>query len=256
MATLRYAFLSVLATGVIVLTGASCQRKEAALEKPVQSVRAGVVETVHTDAPALYTATFSPLNEINLAFKTSGLIESILQVRGADGNMRDVQPGDKVAKGDELAVVRRIDYQQKVDSAHEQLRQAQAQLGEAQAALDHAELDYSRSNNLYQNASLIKPEYDRAKAQLDSSRAQVSAAKAAIANAEVGVSEANLSLGDTSLKAPFSVRGRTDQEIRRRRHSAPRKAARHAAARSDRRANFRSAAAGRRKHRLVHGSSL
>jgi RND family efflux transporter MFP subunit len=203
MAAPRYAFLSLLAAGAIVSTG-GCQRKEATLEKPVQNVRAGLVETIHTDAPVLYTATFSPLNDINLAFKTPGLIESILQVRGADGKMRDVQPGDKVAKDAELAVVRRLDYQQKLDSAREQLRQAQAQLGEAQAALDHAELDYTRSNNLYQKSSLIKPEYDRAKAQLDSSRAQVAAANAAIANATVGVSEADLSLGDTSLKAPFS----------------------------------------------------
>ena len=82
------------AAAVVLFATAGCQKKEALIEKPAQSVRTGVAETVQSEAPVRYTATFSPLNEINLAFKTSGLIDRILQVRGADGKMRDVQPGD------------------------------------------------------------------------------------------------------------------------------------------------------------------
>ena len=193
-----------IAGAALAITGAGCHSKEVVPETPVQSVRAGLIETARSGAPERYSVTFSPLTDVNLAFNSPGLIVRILQVRGPDGQMRDVQPGDKVPEGAELALVRQIDYQQKVDAAHGQLRLARAQLAQAEVGLEHAEIDYKRSSTLYQSASLIKPEYDRAKAQLDGAKAQVEASKAAVANAEVGVSEAALSLRDTSLKAPFS----------------------------------------------------
>lgn len=200
----RQADLRLAVMVAMAAAAAGCHTKGRSVAMPEQTVRAGLIEKVQSEMPQRFSANFSALNEVNLAFKTAGLIEQILQVGGADGHMRVVQPGDKVPEGAVLAQVRRIDYQQKVDSAGEQLRQAQAQLAEAESVLQHADLDYTRTNNLYRQASLIKPEYDRAKAQLDSARAQVEASKAAVANAAVNLSEAKISLGDTSLKAPFS----------------------------------------------------
>jgi len=193
----------LLMTVPLLLTLAACK-----LAPPpaaaYQTVRAGQVELIHPDTPERYSATILPSEQIDLAFKSAGLVEQIHQVRGADGRIRPVQAGDQVAQGTELAVVRRLDYQQRVQRAQDETGQAEAQLQQAEAALRQAEQDYARAHNLYQTASLTKPEYDQAKSRLDSATAQVAGAKSAVETARTSVSQADLGLSDTSLRAPFT----------------------------------------------------
>ena len=196
---------------------ASCN-KQKPLEPAIQAVRAGVVEQIQPDVPERYSASIEPFAKVDLAFKSGGIVEGILQVRGADGRMRNVQAGDKVGKHAELALVRPVDYQNGVDQAEAQRAQAEAQLAQAQAQLtgaranfSHADIDYARASNLFQSASLVKPQYDQAKALYDEGAASVAAAEAAVKTAESGVAngraalkQAKLSLSDTALRAPFA----------------------------------------------------
>ena len=46
-----------------------------------------------------YSASIEPFAKVDLAFKSGGIVEGILQVRGADGRIRNVQAGDKVSSG-------------------------------------------------------------------------------------------------------------------------------------------------------------
>ena len=226
---MRRNFLGSTLVGAALLL-AGCQ-KQAAIEPAVQTVTAGTVETVQPDTPERYTATITSFAQVDLAFKSAGLIEKIHQVRGADGRMRNVQAGDKVGRDTELALVRTVDYQQRVDQAtaqlaqseaqqaqtEAQLGQSEAQLAQAQANFGEAEIEYTRATNLFQSASLIKPQFDQAKGRYDSTAAAVKAAEAAVkaaaaalkggeagvANARAAASEAKLSLSDTSVRAPF-----------------------------------------------------
>jgi RND family efflux transporter MFP subunit len=200
---------------------ASCN-KEKPLETTIQVVRAGIVEEIQpgaeSAAPERYSASIEPFAKVDLAFKSGGIVEGILQVRGADGRTRNVQAGDKVSTGSELAQVRPLDYQNSLDQAdarraqaESQLAQAKAQLVGAHANFSHADIDFARASNLFQSASLVKPQYDQAKAQYDEGAASVAAAEAAvkvaedgIANARAAVKEAKLSLTDTTLRAPFA----------------------------------------------------
>jgi multidrug resistance efflux pump len=218
------------AFATVFLALAAC-RKENVNQPSVQTVTAGVVQTIQSDTPERYSATIAPIAQVDLAFKSAGLIERIHQVRGADGRMRDVQAGDRVAKGTELALVRTADYQQRVDQAaaqlaqseaqrtqiEAQLGQSEAQLAQAQANFSEAGIEYTRATNLFQSASLIKPQFDQAKGRYDSTAAAVKAAEssvkaaaaavkvgeAGVANARAALSEATLSLSDTSLRAAF-----------------------------------------------------
>ena len=138
-----------------------------------------------------YSASIEPFAKVDLAFKSGGIVDGILQVRGADGRIRDVQAGDKVRKGAALAQVRPLDYQNSVDQseaqraqAEAQLAQAQAQLAQARANFGHADIDFTRASNLFQSASMVKPQYDQAKAQYDEAAASVAAAEAAVKTAE------------------------------------------------------------------------
>src|SRR5437879_6026531 len=106
-------FATAIATAALVFGATACQ-KEKTREAAIQTVRAGTVEEIRPDRPERYAAAIVPSEEVSLAFKSPGLIERIYQIRGADGRTRNVQAGDKVSRGTELAVVRRLDYEQQV----------------------------------------------------------------------------------------------------------------------------------------------
>ena len=187
---------------LIVLT-AAC-KKETIPEAAIQTVRAGVVDQISPDTVERYSATISPIETIDMAFKSAGLIDHIYQIRGADGRTRDIQSGDLVSKGTELAVVRALDYEQRVQQAQTQVAQADAQLAQAQANLRETEIEYTRAKILFESASLVKPQYDQAKGRYESAQASVQGAQAAISNARTMVDQTRLSLSDTTVRAPFT----------------------------------------------------
>ncbi|HUA57619.1 MAG TPA: hypothetical protein VML19_02620, partial [Verrucomicrobiae bacterium] len=186
--------LAALLCAAIVLP--AC-REQKLPEAAVQTVGGGVVESIQPDTPERYSASIEPFATVDLAFKSAGIIERIYQVRGADGRMRNVQPGDKVPKDTELAQVRALDYQQRVDQAEAQRAQAEAQLAQARAQLEQAranfseaDIEYKRADTLFQSASLVKPQYDQAKGRYDSSAAAVTGAEAAVKTAEAALANA------------------------------------------------------------------
>ena len=196
---------------------ASC-RKEKQVEPVIQVVRAGVVEEIRPGSEERYSVSIEPFDRVDLAFKSPGIIQGILQVRGADGRMRNVQAGDKVARNAELAQVRPLDYQHALEQAEAQRAQAEAQLARGQAELklaranfNTAEIEYQRASNLFREASMVKPQYDEAKGRYEADAASVAAAEDAVRVAEDGVANARaleaqqrLSLRDTALNAPFA----------------------------------------------------
>jgi RND family efflux transporter MFP subunit len=196
---------------------ASCS-KQKQIEPVIQVVRVGVVQEIQPGSEERYSVSIEPFEKVDLAFKSGGIVEGILQVRGADGRMRNIQAGDKVARNAELAQVRPLDYQHALEQAEAQrghaeaqAAQAQAQLAQARANFNTAELEYRRASNLFQSASLIKPQYDEAKGRYDADAASVAAAEdgvkaaeSALANARAVVNEAQLSLRDTTLNTPFA----------------------------------------------------
>ena len=80
--------------------------KTAVQEPALQTVRGGVVERVRQETPERYAAIIAPVTQVDLAFQAAGVIDSVQQIRGADGRTRDVQAGDFVGRGAALAVVR------------------------------------------------------------------------------------------------------------------------------------------------------
>lgn len=194
---------AALSAAALLLASGACQ-KQAIPEAAVQTVQVGSVTQIEPDTSERYSASLLPNNQVDLGFKSAGIVERIYRVRGADGRVRDVEPGDKVSEGTQLAVVRALDYEQHVQQTEAGVQQAQAQLAEAKSAAVNAELNYTRATNLYRSASLIKPEFDQSQAQYESSKAQVRAAQAALEGARVQVQQAKLSLSDTQLRAPFT----------------------------------------------------
>ena len=166
-------------------------RRESVTQQVLTPVQVTEVGAYSGSAGVAYSANIIPYSQVVLSFKSGGYVQSILQVKGADGRLRNVQTGDWVEQGAVLAQVRTADYRNQLDAA-------KAQLAQAQAALDNARLNYDRAKALYASQSLIKPDFDAAQSKLDSSQAAVAGAKAQIAQAE-------LSLEDCSVRAPLSA---------------------------------------------------
>lgn len=178
----------VTVAAALALSFGACQTGQGPAKTPLP-VRIAQVETIRTGNPVKYSATIVPYSQVDLAFQSSGYIDRILQVKGADGRMRNLDQGDWAKQGTILALVHQQDYQDK-------LQQAQGQLARGQAEFDRAKLSFDRISALYAAQSATKPDYDSAKAQLDSTAASVSTAQAQ-------VSEAQVALEYCSLRAPF-----------------------------------------------------
>jgi RND family efflux transporter MFP subunit len=163
-------------------------------EIPLQSpraVRLATVAAAQASGDTLrYSASILPYAQADLAFRTSGYVTGVKQVRGSDGRTRNIGTGDYVEKGTILAHVRREDTQNPV-------AQAQAQLDQAVAQHTQADQDFGRAKALFSTQSLTKPDYDLSQQRFNSTLAAVDNAKAALRQAE-------LTLGDADLKAPFS----------------------------------------------------
>jgi multidrug efflux system membrane fusion protein len=112
---------------------------------------------------------------VDVAFRMSGVVDEVVQVRGADGRMRALQDGDAVRRGQVLARLRQVEFRDQVSDAEASLRQAQA--------------DYERASQLYENRSVSKAEYDAAYARYTAGRARQS--------------QAALSLADATLRSPI-----------------------------------------------------
>src|SRR5215472_11157745 len=176
---------------------ASCS-KQKQVEPVVQVVRAGVAEEIQPGPEERYSVSIEPFEKVDLAFKSGGIVERILKVRGADGRIRNVQAGDRVAANAELAQVRPLDYQHAVEQSEAEHAQAQAQLAQAQAQraqaqaqrartqaelararadFNTAQVEYVRISHLFQSASLVKQQDDEAKGRYKTNSASITAAE-------------------------------------------------------------------------------
>ena len=159
---------------VVLLVGLiACHSKP--VDAPPLPVTVQVVSGGTGGGGVRYSASIRPDVQVDVAFKVSGYVEDIAQVRGADGRMRNVQDGDYVRRGSVLARIRDREY-----------RDAVAQ---AEAALTQAKADFDRVSQMFENKSASKADYDAAYAKYQANQAQHD--------------QATQSLNDCSLRAPL-----------------------------------------------------
>lgn len=137
------------------------------------------VATVGAGAIALdevrYAGSIRADASVDVAFRVSGVVERVTQIRGADGRLRNLQDGDLIRRGATLAALRPNEYRDQVADADAAARQAQA--------------DFERAAQLYENRSVSKADYDAAYARFTAGR--------------VRQSQAQLSLSDATLRSPI-----------------------------------------------------
>jgi RND family efflux transporter MFP subunit len=178
--------LAFLATSIV----AGCHNEPALPAKPAIAVRLAAVTQYQSSEGLRYSASLIPYTQVDVAFRTTGYVTTVKQIKSADGRIRDIGTGDHVSKGTVLAQIRRQDLQNQVDESG-------AQVDTAIAQHTQAEQDFNRAKALYATQSLTKPEFDQAQARFDSTHAAVNQAQAA-------QRQAQLTLNDSQLEAPLS----------------------------------------------------
>jgi multidrug efflux system membrane fusion protein len=168
---------------------AGCEHGSAPVHSPIP-VRVGAAVNFEQAGGLRYSANIEALTQVNLAFKSGGYVEYILQRKGADGRMRVLQVGDRVGTGETLARVRESEYSDKVTAA-------KAQVDQAQANYDKAKFDFERATNLYKSDSFTKAQLDSAKAAYDSGAASVESAMATWLQAKTAQA-------DCSVRSPLT----------------------------------------------------
>ncbi len=182
---------AVLVVLLFALVLGGCNHESQIPSQPPKTVRLATVAAPRMSAETLrYSASILPYAHVDLMFRSSGYVTNVSQVRGADGQTRDIGTGDYVEQGLTLAHIRLQDLQNQVAQAHAQLDQATAQHNKA-------DQDFQRAKALYSTQSFTKPDFDQAEEAF-------SATQAAMDNAKAALLQAQLMLGDADLRAPFS----------------------------------------------------
>jgi len=169
---------------------------KATASPPIAVTVRAVREAAETHRGA-YTANLQPYRQVGLTFQVSGYVDSIKQVAGAGGRLRDIQGGDPVKNGELLATIQSGTYQQQVN-------QAASALAGAQATLAKAKADYSRNSALFKQNIIPRRDYDSVVQQLQSSDAQVKQADASLKQAQINLGYCKLA---SSMDAVMLSRG-------------------------------------------------
>jgi multidrug efflux system membrane fusion protein len=167
----RYGWMAAATLGAL----AACGRKAPPPTPPLPVTVASVGTWGDGVNETRYSGSINADASVDVAFRVSGVVEQVTQVRGADGRMRNLQDGDQVRRGAVLARLREDEYRD--------------QLTEAQASLRQAQADFERTSQLYENRSVSKADYDAAYARYTASRANQN--------------QAALSLRDATLRSPI-----------------------------------------------------
>jgi RND family efflux transporter MFP subunit len=178
--------LALLATSIV----GGCHHDSPLATKAPIAVRLADVTLYQSTEGLRYSASLVPYAQVDVAFRTTGYVTDVKQIKSADGRIRNIGTGDFVKKGTVLARLRRQDLKNQADESG-------AEVDAAVAQHTQAEQDFNRAKALYTSQSLTKPDYDQAQARFDSTFAAVNQAKAA-------QRQAQLSLNDSELEAPLS----------------------------------------------------
>ncbi len=179
----------------LALTLQSCDDAQAADAKAEQprEVRTAEVTPIAFRETITGSGRLADREEVRLSFKTGGIIRSI-----------QVDEGDRVRKGQELATLELDEIQAETRKAQLGTEKAQIDLENARLALRLAERDYRNAKGLYQDSVATLEQLENAEVQLDNAKNQLEAAQKGLALSEQNQDVANFNLKYSVIKAPAS----------------------------------------------------
>jgi len=151
-----------------------------------------------------YSAAVKEFEKAELSFRLGGTIESLLQVRGPDGQMHRVHEGDRVPRGSVLARLDPADYRRDRDEAAETLAKDEAQLAKDDASSELSRNNLRRAEELASSGGISKEEVDSRRQTVKMSEAAVAGDRRDVESARIKLQQAEANLAYCTLTAPFA----------------------------------------------------
>jgi len=141
---------------------------------------------------SLFTGTLYPRSQYIVAPKVGGRLEKLL-----------VNIGDRVRRGQLIALLEDEEYQRQVDQAKAELEVAEAKIEESRSSLDIANRELERLSTLRRSNITSQSSLDTAEAQVKAQNAMYKSAQAQFAQKEAALKAAQVRLSYTSINASW-----------------------------------------------------
>lgn len=158
------------------------------------SVKAPVVSARIISKPLFYESV-GTVNAKVVSTISSKLMGSVKEIF--------VQEGDRVNKGERLAVIDDRQVSAMLREAKAALAQARRAESAARASAELASVTYARYQNLMKDESASPQEFDEVKSRYQQAQAELAAAKQRVKQAEASLSSAVVSAKDAFILAPY-----------------------------------------------------
>jgi RND family efflux transporter MFP subunit len=187
---------------VLLAVLAGCRREAPPPALPV-AVRVTALKREPITSETRFSATVRERKRIEMSFKVPGTVAELLQVKGIEGEQRNVHEGDVVTSEQMLARLDDSDYQRRVAVAEERLAQAKAKERAVMANVIAARATFERIKALRASQSVAQQNYDETLAKKDAVEAELEATRREIRAGEVGLEQAEDDLKNCQLRVPI-----------------------------------------------------
>jgi RND family efflux transporter MFP subunit len=192
-------FIAVVALGIISwqvyqrISESSKQSGTRQTQVPVAVEIAAVQRTTIRDV-GLFSGTLFPKSQFIVAPKISGRLEKLV-----------VNIGDRVERGQLIAVLDDKEYAQQVAQAQANLQVAQANLEEARSSSEIAKRGFERAQTLHKKGIASDSELDTAQAAYKAQDAKHKVAVAQVAHTKAGLKATQVRLSYTQIRSSWEI---------------------------------------------------
>ena len=159
---------------------------------PAATVQGHVLAQAPFEVVRDYGGEFATDAMANLSAEVTGVVKEI-----------NVRLGDSVKKGDVLAVIDPVTYQQRVKELEASVAVARASAEEARAQKSNLEADLMRREPLLARNLVTEREIEDLKSQIAVAQQRIDVAEATVQQNQARLSTGRVSLQDTRVRAPF-----------------------------------------------------
>jgi RND family efflux transporter MFP subunit len=193
---LRFIAISLTPALLLFLNVGCSTREHSAATAPTETVRDIDTLVVQRASVAAYYEAMGTVRPAQTAQIAAQLMGNIVRI--------NVREGDRVSKGQLLAVIDDSQTRSSLDRATAGQDAAKQQVAAADADYSLAESTLKRYQDLFEKKSVSPHEFDEVKARYEAAKARRDMVRASNAGAEAAIAQARSNQSFTQLRAPFS----------------------------------------------------
>jgi RND family efflux transporter MFP subunit len=190
--------------GLAALMAAGCRHRHDAASAPI-AVQVTTLRREPIVSETRFSATVRERQRIELSFKVPGTVIRLMQIKGIDGQQRDLHEGDIVIAATDrpLAQLDDSDYTRHVAAAKDRLAGVEAKERALAATVAGARATFDRIKALRERGSVAQQMYDDTLAKRDSAEGELDAVRREISAVRVALQQAEDDREHCSLLLPI-----------------------------------------------------